>query len=201
MHIVISGKHLDLGESLKTHATQSVEKHIKKYFTNAIQAHVTISKHLESFHTNIHVNEGTGMHLTVNADSNDNDAYKSVEKAVKKIEKQLERYKSRIKNHRKTKYNDLPIDAKKYIIHDFDEESENLDEQSPTVVAEKPMAVRVLSVRDAVMHMNLQHLQAMMFINSSTHKLSMVYARQDNNIAWVETVLDMSKQIQATASE
>lgn len=197
MHIVISGKHLNVGESLKVHATDCLQKHVKKYFSNAIDAHVTLSKNSDEFHTSIMVNDGVGSHMMINGDAQDADAYRSVEKAVKRISTQLERYKGRIKNHKKSKYNNLSLDAKNYIISDFSdqEEEEHVEEASPTIVAEKPVAVKVLSVRDAVMHMNLQNIPAMTFVNASNYKLSLVYHRPDGNIAWVDTSVDMSQQV------
>ena len=187
MNIVISGKHLEVGESLRVHATEFLQKHIKKYFTNAVNANVTISKATDSFHTHVTVNDGTGTHFLVNGDGDDSDAYKSVDKAVKKIEKQLERYKNRIKNHKKTKLEDTVVEATKYIINDFEDDTSEPVEVGPTIVAEKQLRLEVLSVRDAVMHMNLQNLPAMLFINAATKKISMVYHRKDNNIAWVDT--------------
>jgi ribosomal subunit interface protein len=195
MHIVISGKHLDVGDSLRMHSTEFIQKHIKKYFSNIVDTHITISKNKDSFHTHVSVNDGVGIHM-INGDANDDDAYKSVEKAIKKIEKQLERYKTRIKNHRKTKYHDLPLEAKKYIISDAeDEENESIEEAGPAIIAEKPIKVKVLSVRDAVMHMNLQNLPAMTFVNASNYKLSLIYQRKDGNIAWVDTSIDMAQQV------
>ena len=190
MHIVISGKHLEVGDSLKIHTTQFVQKHVTKYFSNAINAHVTISKEGDSFHSHITVNDGTGTHFLVNGDGIDGDAYKSVDKAVKKIEKQLERYKNRIKDHKKPKYQEVPIEATKYVINDFENENNEL-EAAPTIVAEKQLSVEILTVRDAVMHMNLQNLPAMLFINSANNKISMVYQRWDSNIAWVDTSITM----------
>jgi ribosomal subunit interface protein len=203
MHIVISGKHLNVGESLKAHATEFLQKHIKKYFLNAVNAHVTISKNVDEFHTNIIVNDGVMSHMTVNSDAHDGDAYKCVEKAIKKVEKQLERYKNRIKNHRKTKYNDIALEAKKYIINDFSDDesvtqSDDVD-YGPTIVAEKPVTLKVLSVRDAVMHMNLQGIPAITFVNASNYKLSLVYQRADGNIAWVDTRVDMSQHVTKSA--
>lgn len=199
MHIVISGKHLSVGDSLKTHATEFLQKHIKKYFSNAVNAHVTISKNSDEFHTNVMVNDGVVSHMTVNSDAHDNDAYRCVEKAIKKVEKQLERYKNRIKNHRKTKYNDIALEAKKYIISDFADDEDGIKSEdsanSPTIVAEKPVSLKVLSIRDAVMHMNLQGVPAMTFVNASNYKLSLVYQRSDGNIAWVDTRVDMSQHI------
>jgi ribosomal subunit interface protein len=199
MHIVISGKHLSVGESLKSHASDFLQKHIKKYFSNAVNAHVTISKNSDEFHTNVMVNDGVVSHMTVNSDAHDSDAYKCVEKAVKKVEKQLERYKNRIKNHRKTKYNDIALEARKYIINDFSDDGDlakaDDSDYGPTVVAEKPVTLKVLSVRDAVMHMNLQSVPAMTFVNASNYKLSLVYQRADGNIAWVDTRVDMSQHV------
>ncbi len=190
MHIVISGKHLEVGEALKLHATQFVQKHVKKYFGHAVNTHVTISKEADSFHTHVTVNDGTGTHFLVNGDGSDGDAYKSVDKAVKKIAQQLERYKNRIKNHKKTKLKDTEIEATKYIINDFEDNvEETVQEAAPTIVAEKQLQVDILSVRDAVMHMNLRNLPAMLFINASNNKVSMVYQRPDSNIGWVDTAI------------
>lgn len=193
MHIVISGKHLEVGEALRIHATQFLEKNIKKYFSNAINANVTISKDADLFHAHITVNDGTGTHLLVNGDGNNLDPYKSVDQAIKKIEKQLEKYKARIKNHKKSKYHDSSVEAIKYVISDFDEDENNaLVETAPTVIAEKQLKVEILTVRDAVMYMNLQNLPAMLFINAANSKISMVYQRPDNNIGWVDTNIDIS---------
>jgi ribosomal subunit interface protein len=192
MHIVISGKHLEVGEALRLHATQFVQKNIKKYFSNAINAHVTLSKEADMFHTHITVNDGIGAHFLVNGDGNDLDAYKSVDKAVKKIEKQLEKYKTRIKNHKNPKYQETSVEATKYVISDFEEDEVTTEvELAPTVIAEKQLKVDVLTVRDAVMHMNLQNLPAMLFINAANRKMNMVYQRPDNNIAWVDTNIDI----------
>lgn len=197
MHIVISGKHLEVGEALRSHATEFVKKHIVKYFNNAVNAHVTISKEVNHFHTHVTVNDGTGSHLIINGDGNDSDAYKSVDQAVKKIEKQLEKYKNRIKDRQKIPIKDfLPIEATKYVINDFEEteadDSNAQEEIAPTVVAEKQLKLDILSVRDAVMHMNLRNLPAMLFVNAANNKVSMVYQRQDNNIAWVDTTIVVS---------
>jgi len=197
MHIVISGKHLEVGEALRSHATEFIKKHIVKYFNNAVNAHVTISKEVNHFHTHVTVNDGTGSHLIINGDGNDSDAYKSVDQAVKKIEKQLEKYKNRIKDRQKIPIKDfVPIEATKYVINDFEEteadESNAQEEIAPTVVAEKQLKLDILSVRDAVMHMNLRNLPAMLFVNAANNKVSMVYQRQDNNIAWVDTTIVVS---------
>ena len=63
MQVVVSGKHLDIGDSLRQHTETKVTDNIKKYFENAIHAHVTIAKNQEKFHTDILVNDGTGRYI------------------------------------------------------------------------------------------------------------------------------------------
>jgi ribosomal subunit interface protein len=192
MHIVISGQHLEVGESLQNHAKSLLEKNVKKFFPAAIGAKVTIAKKNTShFHTHIALNDCTTGHMNINSNGEDFDAYKSVEIAVKKLEKQLEKYKDRIKNHHKSKYYDIP--AVKYLLEEASLNS--AEATAPTIVSERPMQIKVLSVKDAVMHMDLQDLQAMIFINASNYKLSLVYNRKDGNIAWVDSNLDLADKV------
>ncbi len=200
MNIIVSGKHLEVGEALRSHAAAMLQRHVKKYFNNAVDANIMLSKQADFFHTHVTVNDGTGTHFLVNGDGDDADAYRSVDKAVRKIEIQLERYKTRIKNHRKLNFSKVPIDARKYVINDFPQEESAIDdvtseEVGPTIIAEKQISVPILSVRDAVMYMNLQNIPAILFINSINNKLNMVYNRSDSNVAWVDTSIDFTENI------
>ncbi|RZI45385.1 ribosome-associated translation inhibitor RaiA [Rickettsiales endosymbiont of Peranema trichophorum] len=195
MQITVSGKHINVGEALRQHIEDSLQKYIKKYFENAIYAHVTISKEAHLFETKIIVNDGTGHKTIIKGSAQEFDAYKSVDTAIIKIEKQLRRYKRKISNHhhkqKVQQFDDLS--ATRYIISpvpsDFiDEEEEQMDTTSgPLIVAEKPAAVEVLSVGDAVMKMDLLDMPALLFINAGSNKLNLVYHRKDGNIAWLDT--------------
>ncbi|MDJ1305920.1 MAG: ribosome-associated translation inhibitor RaiA [Candidatus Midichloria sp.] len=103
MQILISGKHLDIGESLRQHIMFSVEHNVIKFFEYAIKSHVTISKQNHLFKTDIIVNEGTGTGTIVKSNAQHFDPYKSFDEAMAKLSKQLRRYKSKIKNHHKRK--------------------------------------------------------------------------------------------------
>ena len=193
MHIVVSGKHIDIGESLRNHAIDAVSKGIKKFFENAIKANVIISKKNTEFFTTIVVNEGTGTHIVVKSDAHHDDPYRSLDKAIKRMELQLEKYSKRIKKHKKEKYNNLPLEAIKYIIPNFDdEEIDEGCEKAPTIIAESQLQILVLSVKDAVMHMDLRDVSGMLFIDAATMKLSMIYYRKDGNISWVDSGINMS---------
>jgi ribosome-associated translation inhibitor RaiA len=65
-------------------------------------------------------------------------------------------------------------------------DSENQEELAPAIVAETRVDIPETSVSDAVMLMDLRNTTALMFKNSGTGELNMIYRREDGNIGWVE---------------
>ena len=57
---------------------------------------------------------------------------------------------------------------------------------NPTIVAETKVYIPHANVADAVMMMDLRNTAALMFRNTNTGELNMVYRRDDGNIGWVE---------------
>ena len=55
-----------------------------------------------------------------------------------------------------------------------------------TVIAEAPTEINHLSVGEAVMRMDLADQQVMMFRNSTTGELNVVYRRGDGHIGWID---------------
>jgi hypothetical protein len=56
----------------------------------------------------------------------------------------------------------------------------------PAIVAETRVDIPEASVSDAVMLMDLRNTTALMFKNSASGELNMIYRREDGNIGWVE---------------
>ncbi len=62
----------------------------------------------------------------------------------------------------------------------------SLDEAYATVVAETDTEIAVLSVGEAVMRMDLADQSVMMFRNSASGVLNVVYRRDDGHIGWID---------------
>jgi ribosomal subunit interface protein len=188
MQITIYGKHIKIGDSLKKHIEEHLSATVKKYFKEALTAHVAIEKEAGLFKTDILVNEGVAHGELIKSNGEEHDSYRSFNVANEKIEKQLRRYKSRLK-HQKT--HNLPtselISGTKYVISPLEEKDIEDPEKSPAIIAEKSSSIEVLSVKDAVMKMDLLNLPALIFIKSRTDTLNVVYYRKDGNISWVDT--------------
>ncbi len=187
MQITVSGKHLDVGTSLHEYVKNDLSEIVAKYFEHAVSASVIFSKERHLFCANIMVNEGTGNHVIIKADAQDDDIYVAFDKAGEKIKNRLARYKGRIKNHHKDSLKQSIIDATQYILstkeedHDSDE-----DKQSPLIIAENQTHLEHLTVSDAVMKIDLKELPALMFINKKNGRINMIYRRNDGNISWID---------------
>ena len=55
-----------------------------------------------------------------------------------------------------------------------------------TVIAEQATEISLLSVSEAVMRMDLADQPVLMFRNSTTGELNVVYRRSDGNIGWID---------------
>lgn len=189
MKVLISGQHINLGESLTAHIESKIKDVAAKYFENPVTASVKVTK--EKSHiivSEIMINEGTGSRVLIKSSSSDDDAYRSFDSAFSKVEMQLKKHKNRIKNHHKSKEaRTAAVEAKKYILSSAAYESDAEDENgAPAIIAEKQADIETLSIGDAVMKMDLHDLPTLVFINKGSNKVNVIYYRKDGNISWVE---------------
>ena len=187
MQVAITGKQIDVGTALQEHVESDLQEAVKKYFEKAVSADVVFSKSRYLFKADILVHDGTGHASVIKASAEDADIYASYEQAADKIKKRLGRYKDRIKNHHKEALKAASFGATEYVLSGKEEHHESDEQQqSPLIIAEGRANLEHLSVSDAVMRMDLGELPAVMFINTRTGNINMVYRRLDGNIAWID---------------
>lgn len=196
MQVIVSGQTVEIGQALQEYVKDKIVKCVTKYFDHAINAHVVFHKHGVFFNADIVVNDGTGMHTLIRGEAQCDDVYAAFDMALVKIEKQLRRYKNRIKDHHKAKLSSLLADelvATKYIISPFGDETQDdfimddVTEDNPVIIAERAAKIERLTVSEAVMRMDLNALPALLFINSNSNCINLVYHRPDGNISWIDT--------------
>lgn len=190
--INISGQNISIGQSLQEYVEERLKHAIQKYFDQASSANINFTKSGFEFACDIIVNDGTGRHTVIKAHSQSDDIYSAFDTALGKIGKQLRKYKSKLKNRGdRVKAGEVMPDATTYTIDtkmpehgDFEAE---VDVDNPVIIAEKPTPILRLSVGEAVMHMDLQNLPALMFENTNTGRINVVYYRPDGNISWIDS--------------
>lgn len=188
MNIVVKGKQLEVGDTLRQRVSERLTGGIKKYFDHAIEAQVVFSRDAHRFTAAITVHTGAGITATSHAACDD--VYACFDQAAGRIEKQLRRYKRRLVNHHKIPAASPPseLPARQYTLASETHESEDEEPEGlePVVIAEQPTMIGTYSVGEAVMRMNLADLPILMFRNSAHGNLNVVYRRADGNIGWID---------------
>ncbi len=184
MEIRVAGHQVDTGAALQDHVADRIESMTEKYFSRAVAANVTFGRapH-DQFRCDI-VAPVTNGHV-LKASNRAGNAHIAFEGAADKIERQLKRYAERLRERRSEPMQELPAEAE-YRVLDIGNDDETPASDSPAIVAETHTDIPKASVGDAVMMLDLRNANALMFRNSQSDELNMVYRRDDGTIGWVE---------------
>lgn len=199
MHITVTGRHLDVGASLRRRVEEGLAAAVAKYFDRAIEAHVALGKRGQFYLADIAVHVGRGIvaHSSGEAD----DPYLAFAGALEHLAKRLRRHKRRLRDH-----NNAESRAAKseegwhYVLAGPDDEADDTPaggapvNGEPLVVAEMEAEIPTLTVGEAVMRLDLASAPALMFRNAGNGGLNMIYRRADGNIGWVDPGVRKGKQ-------
>ncbi len=186
MQISVTGKHFNISEGFREHVETTLNEAVTKYFANAIEASVVVSRDAHLLRANLSVHVGHGIRLQGHADASDPHA--AFEAAVDKVAKRLRRHKRRLRDHHRkgpSEFESHP--AQQFVLSsDSSDEAEAEEADNPVIVAEMATRIETLTVGEAVMRLDLADLPAVMFRNRAHGGLNMIYRRSDGNISWVD---------------
>jgi len=195
LQVHVSGKHVDVGEALRTRVTDEISNSIAKYFERGGDADVVVAREGHAFRVDCSVTLASGQQL--NSHGLAGDAYAAFDAALGKIDKRIRRYKRRLKSHSEAASAKQQETASYYVLRPTDEDNEDdawhdndaQDGDSPPsamVIAETDTEVRTMTVSMAVMELDLTESQTIVFRNAAHGGLSVVYRRTDGNIGWID---------------
>ena len=191
MQITVSGKQVELSDALRTRVSDHLDTIAGKYFDHALEANVTFSRARSFFTCDINVHAGRG--LTLRGEGEAGDAHSAFDDAAEHIAKRLRRYRRRVNEHaRDLAHRARPEAARQYVLRQDEEGQPNgVDTHSDTpayatVIAESQAEINTLSVGEAVMRMDLADQAVLMFRNSATTELNVIYRRPDGHIGWID---------------
>ena len=193
MQITVSGKQVELSDALRTRVEHHLTTITAKYFSHAQEAQVTFGRARSFFTCDISVHAGRG--LTLRSEGEAADAHGALDDAAEHIAKRLRRYRRRVNDHSRDQANRArPQAARQYTLREEDDVGATDDDGATvvdhatyaTVIAEIAAEIATLSVSDAVMRMDLADAPVLMFRNTTSGELNVVYRRSDGNIGWID---------------
>ena len=185
MHVLVSGKQIDVGDALRTHVTERLTDGIAKYFADSIDAHVVFGREGHGFRVDCAVHVGHGIDARSQGEAAD--IYACFDQAADRLEKRLRRYKRRLRNHHERERPVAALQAQDYVLtEEATDEEEVGAEFNPVIVAENKRDVHTRTVGEAVMELDLSDLPVVLFRNAGNGHLNVVYRRTDGHVGWMD---------------
>jgi ribosomal subunit interface protein len=187
MQIQVTGKNLSVGDALRQHVEERLNRDVARYFDGTVSAHVTVEKQRSQFRSECTLHLATGMVLQTHGV--DGDARLAFDTAANHLEKRLRRYKQRLRDHHNRRRRPSVVsDMKSFVIQaSVDEEvQEEPSDLNPVIVAEDVHQVPELTVGEAAMQLDISNLSFLLFRNAKNNTLGLVYRRDDGNIGWID---------------
>jgi ribosomal subunit interface protein len=186
MTLRVSGKNLDIGESLRTHVGTRIDCVVAKHSARLTNGHVTIEREGSGFRTDCTLHLGSGAILQVEAEAQD--AYASFNMAVDRIENRLRRHMSRLKdrNGANIATRDEPDEPMRVSAQGAPVDTTDDDDACPIVIAESFDGLKEMSVSGAVKELDITNANVVIFRHAGDGRPNIVYRRTDGNIGWID---------------
>lgn len=192
MQVSVTFRHMDATNALKEYVEEKVEKALRKYLRTTFDAHVVLSAERHQHLCDVTV--AVAGH-TIRGSEKSGDMYTSIDKVADKIERQVSRYKDKLRNHKQTPQ-DAELRAPEVLVSLLEqqdlEQAAQIDTPpqaaEPKVLKTETMSALPMSVDEAVMAMELSQSSIMVFTNSATGGVSVLYRRpEDGKYHLIET--------------
>jgi putative sigma-54 modulation protein len=159
----------------KVYAEERILK-LKKYLDMPAEARIILST--EKFRNFAEINLSANG-WNVNAKEKAKDMHLAIDSCIEKIEKQLKKQKEKIREH------------KPKSIRLTEEKSDTGDEEEEVtaskVMETRKIVLKPMSLDEAVMEMEGSNTRFIIYRDSSSENVSLVYRRDDGNYALIET--------------
>ncbi len=197
MQTQVSGRHVGVGDALRSRITDELKTITDRYFERGgMDADVVVGKDGHEFYVDCVVRLGSGHQL--DSRGRGGDAHSAFDAAVAKLEARIRRYKRRLKNHHHAAPRSSET-APLYVLRasENDDDEDGWDDLSESalasheppngmIIAETEAQLRTLTVSMAVLELDLTESQTIVFRNAAHGGLSVVYRRPDGNIGWID---------------
>ncbi len=173
MQVTVTFRHMESSDPVRSYVEDKLPK-VKKYIDEPIDAQVVLSVEKKIRHKAEVILTAKG--ITIKAKDETADMYAAIDGVLDKIERQLKRYKDKIKNHK-------PLGGRERQVQKTIIAAQSIDEghPEPSIIKSDSFQVKPMSVEEAVMQMDLLEKEFLVFTDSASEEINVVYRRKDGN--------------------
>jgi len=174
----ISFINLDSSDALKSYAYEKLDR-FDKFLENPARANVVLT--VEKFRHIAEISISADGFM-VNAHEETSDMYSAIDMALDKLDKQIRKNKKKLKNRRST--------AGKSKTFPYEETASPLrapaEETMPEIARVRSIEYKPMDVDEAVLQMRLNKGSFLVFTNSQTDQVNVLYRLKDGNYGLIE---------------
>jgi len=179
MEISVTFRHMEPTTELRAYVEEKVQK-VKKYFDSPVEANIVLK--VEKFR---HIAD---MILSVDGEKvkavdESSDMYSSIDLAMDKIEEQLRRLLSR---KREYKFENIKNSEGEYSQNSGIETRDQQAESNPTITKTERVDSKPMDIDEAAMQMRLSKKNFLVFTDSKSKNIYVIYRRKDRNFGLIE---------------
>jgi putative sigma-54 modulation protein len=174
MQLSVTFKNIDPSDHLKAYLQEKLDR-LDKLLDNPAEANVALSvqKHRHIADVNINADR-----LTIIGKEETTDMYSAIDMVADKLEKQIKKGKQKIRSHRK------PSRAKTMDM--LSTEPAVMDEERSREILVKNIEYKPMDIDEASMQMELTPDSFIVFTNSKTERVNVIYRRNDGHFGLIQ---------------
>ena len=176
MQVAVTFRHMETDEGVKTYVKEKVQK-LHKYIENPREVHVVLA--VEKFR---HIAEITmvGNGGAFNSQGRDNDLHAAIDQMVDKMERQIRERREKVRRKRPN------ASSSKVSSPLRGEIIEGEEEDLPSLIQRRRTLAKSMSLKEALSQLALSKKDFLVFINTDSEQMNVVYRSKDGGYEWVE---------------
>jgi len=176
MQIEVSFKQMEQSDALRGYVVEKLEKVLKPLVEPiSAQTVLQVEKYRHIVKVTVHANG-----IVIKGREETNDMYSSIDLVLDKLGRQVKKYREKIVQH-----------GNREILREFRASHTVLPENiqaggEPEIIPQKELLLKPMTVDEAIMQMELMNKNFLLFNNSQTYQLNVIYIRDDGHFGLIE---------------
>ncbi|MFA5653685.1 MAG: ribosome-associated translation inhibitor RaiA [Desulfomonilia bacterium] len=174
MQIDITFKNMDSTDALKDYASKRLSK-LDRYIDRPTEVHIVLSVEKRRHKADVTLSADG---VVINAVEITEDMYSATDMVMDKLERQLKKHKEKLQDKKGPAKTALPAKT-----------GPGEEASGPRVVYERDYFVKPMSVDEAILQIDVAQRDFVIFQNTDTQQINLIYKRQDGDLGLVEPLL------------